>query len=657
MKTEMSSIDILAVVGELQSLKGARINKAFQTTPQELKLQLNVREEGRAELVIEAGKRLHLTEHPRPSPEVPTAFAMTLRKYLGNGVVEGIAQVAFDRVVEIKCGRDGEFSIIAELFGKGNVVLTDGEGNILTVMRPESYRDRELAIRARYKYPPRRTDPFQLSLEEFRSVIEGSKGDLVRTLATVLGMGGPYAEELCLRAGIQKDRKGLSEAEIEAVYRALQDLRSSIGRERPVIVMEDHKPVDVAAVRLKIHEGRELVEFESFNKALDEYFTNRVLGDAEADAKTRFEGRLKKLRDRLEGQRATIEKYRELEKTCKEVGDLVYANFQLVDGILAAINAARKTHPWEEIIGRLEEGKEEVPWARAVRTILPREGVLVLELDGREVRLELNKGIAENAQRYYEEGKKAREKVAGAVEAAMATDLAIENLVEKGVAPPAGPKPRRRVVGKREWYEKFRWFISSEGFLVLGGRDATSNEVLVKRHMDSRDLFIHAEIHGAPAVVIKTQGKEVPEATLQEAFDFAASYSKAWKHSLYGLDVYWVRPEQVSKTPEPGEYLTKGAFVVRGKKNFGKGRVGIAIGVAGEKVVGGPPSAVEKVARIAVKLLPGRKKAQEVAEEVRARLSLAAGTGEEKGEISQILPEEIIKFLPQGGAELAERAR
>ncbi|MEK6978368.1 MAG: hypothetical protein AABX40_08260, partial [Candidatus Hydrothermarchaeota archaeon] len=94
------------------------------------------------------------------------------------------------------------------------------------------------------------------------------------------------------------------------------------------------------------------------------------------------------------------------------------------------------------------------------------------------------------------------------------------------------------------------------------------------------------------------------------------------------------------------------------KKNFGKGRVGIAIGVAeGDKIIGGPPSAVEKVARIAVKLLPGRKKAQEVAEEVKARLSLAAGTEEEKGAISQILPEEIIKFLPQGGAELVGEAR
>src|SRR5690606_27678794 len=130
---------------------------------------------------------------------------------------------------------------------------------------------------------------------------------------------------------------------------------------------------------------------------------------------------------------------------------------------------------------------------------------------------------------------------------------------------------RKRVKREMKWFEKFRWFLSSDGFLVLGGRDAGTNEIVVKRHMEPRDIYLHSDIHGAPSVIIKSQGKEIPETTIQEAAVFAASFSSAWTRGFSSLDVYWVHPEQVSKTPKSGEFVARGAFIIRGSRNYIRG--------------------------------------------------------------------------------------
>ena len=61
----------------------------------------------------------------------------------------------------------------------------------------------------------------------------------------------------------------------------------------------------------------------------------------------------------------------------------------------------------------------------------------------------------------------------------------------------------------KEWYEKFRWFTSSDGFLVVAGKDTVSNEVLVKKYATQEDAVFHAEISGAPFVVVKAEGRTI----------------------------------------------------------------------------------------------------------------------------------------------------
>src|SRR3989338_8598021 len=137
-----------------------------------------------------------------------------------------------------------------------------------------------------------------------------------------------------------------------------------------------------------------------------------------------------------------------------------------------------------------------------------------------EVLIDITKSVEQNAQGYYEKAKKAKKKIPG-------IKKAIEEQKKKllKIKP---PEKKQKTARKKEWHDKFRWFLSSDGFLVIGGRDATTNEIIIKKHAESTDLVFHTELAGSPFVVIKNpQGKEIPQKTIDEAAQFCASYSKS----------------------------------------------------------------------------------------------------------------------------------
>jgi hypothetical protein len=191
---------------------------------------------------------------------------------------------------------------------------------------------------------------------------------------------------------------------------------------------------------------------------------------------------------------------------------------------------------------------------------------------------------------------------------------------------------------------------------VIGGRDATTNEILIKRHMEPPDIVFHAEILGAPFVLIKTEGKTIPEQTINEAAQLAASYSRAWREMLSTVNVYWVHPEQVSKTPPSGQFLKKGSFMIRGSKNFVRGvTLQVAIGVKIENdemmVVGGPVDAIANQTEVYVEIVPGDKKSSQLTKQIRHRLSTKVSE-ELKKNITQIPVEEFQRFIPLGRGKI-----
>lgn len=198
-----------------------------------------------------------------------------------------------------------------------------------------------------------------------------------------------------------------------------------------------------------------------------------------------------------------------------------------------------------------------------------------------KIELSARKSINENAAIYFERAKHYRSKADGARNAIEDTERKLQYLDVLIAEKKAALEMRKSMVKVRReklWYEKFRYFTTSDGFLVLAGTDAKQNEILVSRHLEDGDLFMHADIHGAPATIIK-KGQQAPERSLEEAAQFSGSYSSAWKNGLSSVDVYAVKPEQVSKHSH-GESVPKGGFMIKGeKKYFRSMKLGLRIGV------------------------------------------------------------------------------
>lgn len=255
-----------------------------------------------------------------------------------------------------------------------------------------------------------------------------------------------------------------------------------------------------------------------------------------------------------------------------------------------------------------------------------------------DVEIDLKKEVVANASYYYERSKKLKRKVIGAEEALRKTlnrTMKVKH-TEEAVQKVIVPKPEKK------WYHRFRWFYTSEGFLVVGGRDASSNEALIKKHLEPSDLVFHANVRGAPFFAVKNpKGLPIPEKTLNEAAEASAAYSSAWKAGVGSCDVYCIEPEQVSKTPESGEYLTKGAFVIRGKRRwFRNVRLIVAVGLSEDGVIGGPVDAVKSHSGAYLRICVGDKKSTELAKAIQKFLK------------NDVNLDDVQRFIPAGQGKI-----
>ncbi len=646
MKKAMSNVDVAAVVEELQEkLVGGFVGKAYQLAPDRVVISFQSPGQGKFDLLLEAGRRIHLTEKPREAPKMPPQFPTMLRSRLSGGRVAEVRQHGFDRVAEIVIERgDDSYVLIAEIFPKGNVLLLDDYGRIVLPLRPLAFRDRKLLAGEKYLYREDQLDPRTVSRNDLAFLLAASESELVRTLVRGLNMGGTYAEEVCLRAGLNKTEPAhaLTTDEIDRVHRALGEV-FGLAQMDPHFVLDGDEVVDVVPAPLEVYGDLERREFESFSKALDEYFFER---EAEGPKpKTALERR-------KEMQERSIQEFRDKEREFAVLGEKIYERYGEVESILAAISGALdKGYSYSEIWAKIKTSG--LPIADKILS-LDYQGELRFRLDegavdGGATELELNANLTvpQNAQRYYDRAKEQTKKREGA-------EKALEETIKIIARRTAPEKVKTRKVFRRRkprWYERFRWFESSDGFLVIGGRDASSNEEIYAKYLEKRDFALHTDAPGAPLTVIKTVGEEVPESTLEEAAQFAVSYSSVWKEGFFEEDCYMVAAEQVTKTPEPGEFIKKGAFVIRGERRYFRDvPVGVAVGIAGDQLIGGPVSAIKPKADPVVEVEPGEFSPEDLAKRIYRTF---AEKEEDRRYLKSVASVDlIVSFLPPGGSRV-----
>ncbi len=599
-------------------------------------------------LTIRPPRWISLTSYDVEKPVQPPAFCMLLRKLMRGARIASFEQVGFDRIVRMRAeGAMGSHELVVELVREGNVLVCDSDATILGAYREVEYKDRALKRGTKYRLPPN----VLLDIDEKRA-LEALRDRKPKAFYAALALvGSPeLAYEVLARCSIDPEGEVRSEEDVKRVVEKAGELLASLESPKPSVVYVGGEPFSVVPVDFAIYADCEKRAYEHFYDAVADYFYEEVKeglleGKEEIEEeRRRVEASMKEVREAIAETEANIERLSRAIRFVEENAESFQELLEAFKGAWAKGGARPRPEP-------------RVEGARVVE-VDRRGGVVRVEVEGFELSFRPHESLMANVSSFYDELKELKRRLEASRRALAELEAKMVSLAEREVEMVKEVEGRiRKRREPKHWYERYLWFRSSDGFLVVAGRDASQNEALVRRYLEDGDLFFHADIVGAAAVIVKSEGKEVPRATIDEAAQFAACHSKAWKAGFASIDVYWVYGEQVSKTPPSGEYLPKGSFMIRGDRNYLRGvelrlAVGLVIRGGEALVVSGPPSAIAKEAAAYVTLIPGDEERGRTARRIAKMFSehlKASGLG------GAIAVDEVLKVLPPGTARIVEK--
>jgi len=635
MKKEMSSFDVRSVVNEMAILKDAHMDKIFQWGNNVL-LRINVQGQGKKDVFFKDKRWLYLPERKPETPTVPQSFATFLRKYLDNARIGDIYQAGFDRVVIMEVLKaDRDYKLIFEMFGGGNVLLVL-DGKIMNCLIHKTMRDRSVRPGEDYIMPKRRFDPTSSPLEEFMEIMRSSTSDAVRTLATGINLGGQYAEETCAVAGIDKNTKieELTDDDLKGLFESMRVVVDRMMKgDGAILYRSGDDIIDISPMEMSIYSAHTAERYDTTSKAIDAFITETERNEAEEYV----DPEIVKLQKRISKQTETVEQYKEESDELKIKADAIYANYQQITELLNVLSEQSKKLTWD----KLKEGALKIPF---VPDIDPSKNKVIAEFDGIRIPLDYTEGIDSNASIIYQQSKDINERAKRAKEA---LDVSLDELAKKeaGLAKSKAAMANKVHPTKQFWFERYKWFIAPSGRLVIAGKDAHTNDNIVKKHLKEDDLYAHADLHGAPSTIIK-KGKDAPEEDLREACIYALAQSKGWVAALTDGSAYWVYTDQVSKTPQAGEFVPRGAFIIRGKRNYEYHLpMELAVGEITyentRKVMCAPLESMKRLSEKYFVIHPGRGKAGKTAALMAKEL--------------MVPEEEVSRILPPGDAEIVRK--
>ena len=371
MKKQLSSIDLNFLLKELEQLKDSRIDKIYQPEQNLLVLSLYKTNSGKKLLRINIGQSLYLTEEKESFQET-LGFGMFLRKHLDGYFLADIGQIKPERILKFtfKAKEDGKYLYI-EFFGRGNAILCNEHGVILNALEHHDFRERSVKPKLKYVYPMMSYNLFELKENDLSEIFKNSKKDTVVTsLATELGLGGLYSEEVCLLSNIDKNinSKNINEKQIQSITNSIKRIIShDIGAK---VVIENDNVIDFVPFDFMFYSDKkyERKGFESLNLAVA-YFYSKFKEVKE----TEYDKKLKSLQRIIEQQKLTIEELKREEKESREKGETIYHHYQLIKEVLEEINKASKKYSWKEI-------KEKLKGHNTIKEINERERKVVVEV-------------------------------------------------------------------------------------------------------------------------------------------------------------------------------------------------------------------------------------------------------------------------------------
>ncbi|TKC42246.1 hypothetical protein EI555_003914 [Monodon monoceros] len=597
-----------------------RVNNVYDVDNKTYLIRLQ-KPDFKATLLLESGIRIHTTEFEWPKNMMPSSFAMKCRKHLKSRRLVSAKQLGVDRIVDFQFGSDeAAYHLIIELYDRGNIVLTDYEYLILNILRfrTDESDDVKFAVREHYPVDHARAAEPLLTLERLTEIIASApKGELLKRVLNPLLPCGPALIEHCLiengfSGNVKVDEKFEN---IEKVLVCLQkaeeymkttsnfsgkgyiiqkrEIKPSLEVDKPtedILTYEEFHPFLFSQ-----HSQCPYIEFESFDKAVDEFYSKIEGQKIDLKALQQEKQALKKLDNVRKDHENRLEALQQAQEIDKLKGELIEMNLQIVDRAIQVVRSALANQiDWTEIGLIVKEAQAQGdPVANAIKelklqtnhvTMLLRNPYLLSEEEDDDVdgdistekneteppkgkkKKQKNKQLQKpqknrpllvdvdlslsayaNAKKYYDHKRYAAKKTQKTVEAAEKAFKSAEKKTKqtlKEVQTVTSIQKARKVY----WFEKFLWFISSENYLIIGGRDQQQNEIIVKRYLTPGDIYVHADLHGATSCVIKNPtGEPIPPRTLTEAGTMALCYSAAWDARVI-TSAWWVYHHQVDES-------------------------------------------------------------------------------------------------------------
>ncbi len=567
-------ITIANLISELnQTLLGGRIYKIAQPESDELLLTVkNNSTQYRLFLSADASLPLvYLTNTGKQSPMTAPGFCMLLRKHLQNARITGIRQPGLERVIRFELEHLNELGdvchkkLIVEVMGKhSNIIFCDDNDKIIDSIKHisgmvSSVREvlpgRDYFIpQTQEKVDPLRfatrytdmadnlpcfvsdgTDSIALGFEDFRNHMLAKPMPVYKAIySSYTGLSPIIAQEICFRAGIDADMPAnvLSDGDLSDLFHILCELTEQVieGGFAPCIVYNGKEPVEFAALPLTVYSGMRIEKYDSISALLEKYYAERNLvtrirqksSDLRRIVQTALERNVKKYDLQLRQMQDT-----EKREKYKVYGELLNAygyNVEPGSKSMSALNYYTNetvTIPLDETLTPQENAKKYFDkYGKLKRTY---EALSELTI---QVKSEIDH----------------LESILTALDIALLEEDLVqikEELIESGYIRRKGGNKKVKITSRPFHY------LSSDGFHMYVGKNNYQNDELTFKLASGNDWWFHAKGIPGSHVILKTEGKELPDRAFEEAARLAAYYSKGREQDKVEID--YIQKKHVKK--------------------------------------------------------------------------------------------------------------
>ena len=566
----------------------------------------------------------------------PNKLLRRLRNDLLRSKIEKIEQIGTERIAYLTFSNfENRFVLIIEFFGEGNILLCNYNKKILALLHSIDVKHRQLRVGLDYNPPPTDgIDVINFNKDEIKKILS-STTTIGKTIGRGLGLPKKYVEEIIRLSSINRGKPSnqLSNEEIEALYDIINTTISNVieGNHDPTII-NDGEASEIFPIRFS-DDNSNAKKVSSFNDGLDIIFSEQILQKGKSLYSDAAEKKIKELENTLDEQKKAISTV--LEKS-KQIADIANMFFTMQSEGKSDIKDPR-------IIEVLHDKNSEM---------IKEKGVSILKIGDAKIKINPELPLPSIASKLFDESKKQKGAIKSIEKLIKKTEDKLEKTIQKG-------EIARGAIGfaevrKKSWFERYRWFYTSDGILAVGGRDSSSNSAIIRKYVEKDDKVFHAEIHGSPFFILKDKNETITPLSIRETSHATVCFSRAWKEGMYGINCYWVTPEQVKKAAPSGQTMGKGSFIIEGTRNYNKiTTLKLAVGILQKEedylLVCGPPEPIKKTCVCYVVIEPGSIEIADMGKKIRANF-----VGVDEKFTKMFLVDDYVRVLPTGGSKITE---